>query len=465
MDIILASLGPGDESGLSLGALAAMEAHHTVFATLQNDCAAWLLKNRDLSYESLDDVYESAQDFDELTQTCVARMLALVKEKGTIVYAAAGGLGDGLLTALFAAGQKAGVTFSVETGAGYGELAALLSGGADRATLCPAASFTADCINPRLTLVITEVDNPILAGEIKLMLSDRYDDETPVHVIYGKTCTQVPLYAIDQLEKYSHLCSIVLPRLDIMALKRYDFTGLCEIVAILRGQDERFAGCPWDMEQTHKSLRGDLVEEAYEVLAAMEDDDPYTLADELGDLLLQVVLHTQIAREFSEFSMTDVTTAICEKMIHRHPHIFADGDAKTADQVLAAWDGLKRDEKGLSTVTDSMHEVPRDLPALVRVQKMAKRAARAGKRHPIRKRLSMPFAKRQKLCKQATKRPAAIFSGCAPCLLWPAGATANWLWKTPFPALSNALPPSKRAAAKKLPSGANEFVRFDHASS
>lgn len=396
MHIILASLGAGDETGLSLGALHAITTHHTVFATLQNDCAAWLCKNHDFSYESLDDIYESAQDFDELTENAVARLLTRAKEKGTLVYAAAGGLGDGLLCALFAEGQAQGATFSVETGAGYGELAALLSGGADRAILCPAASFAPECINPRLTLVITEVDNPMLAAEIKLMLCERYDDETPVHVVFGKTCQQMPLYAIDQLEKYSHLCAIVLPRLDIMALKRYDFTGLCEIVAILRGQNESFPGCPWDMEQTHKTLRGDLVEEAYEVLAAMEDDDPFTLADELGDLLLQVVLHTQIAQEFDEFTMTDVATAICQKMIHRHPHIFADGGAKTADQVLAAWDGLKRGEKGLATVTDSMHEVPRDLPALVRVQKMAKRASRAGEKAPERDALVKALSEKAK---------------------------------------------------------------------
>ncbi|MBE2205151.1 MAG: nucleoside triphosphate pyrophosphohydrolase [Chthoniobacterales bacterium] len=149
-------------------------------------------------------------------------------------------------------------------------------------------------------------------------------------------------------------------------------TRLCEIVARLRAPD----GCPWDREQTHASLRGALIEECYEVLDAIERADDSNLREELGDLLLHVVMHAQMARERAAFSFEEVAAEICAKMIRRHPHVFGDKLAGDSQEVLRQWEKIKRAEKGESSgIFDSL---PASLPALLRAQNVQKKAGRNG---------------------------------------------------------------------------------------
>ena len=156
--------------------------------------------------------------------------------------------------------------------------------------------------------------------------------------------------------------------------EKYDFDDLCAVMKILRGE----GGCPWDREQTHESIRKNFIEETYEVAEAIDTKDRKLLCEELGDVLLQVVFHTQIETEIGGFDIEDVTTGIVKKLIYRHPHIFGDVAAETADKVLENWDALKAKEKHRETVTDSMRSVARPLPALMRADKVGKRAAKVG---------------------------------------------------------------------------------------
>ena len=149
------------------------------------------------------------------------------------------------------------------------------------------------------------------------------------------------------------------------------FTGLRRVIATLRGPE----GCPWDRVQTHESLRPYLLEETYESLAALDESDPPKLAEELGDLLLQVLLHTQIAEEAGEFSMEDVVYSIASKLVRRHPHVFADSVAETPDAVMTQWDELKRRERGTKSALDG---IPQALPALARAQAVQRRVSNAG---------------------------------------------------------------------------------------
>ena len=148
------------------------------------------------------------------------------------------------------------------------------------------------------------------------------------------------------------------------------FDELVAIIARLRGTD----GCPWDREQTHASLKGNLTEEAYEVLEAIDGGDRDELCEELGDLLLQVVLHAQIADDDGDFNIGDVIESISTKLIHRHPHVFGDGEAKDAAQVIANWEELKRGEGKGSLLSG----IPRDMPALSYAQAVQRRVARVG---------------------------------------------------------------------------------------
>ncbi len=154
--------------------------------------------------------------------------------------------------------------------------------------------------------------------------------------------------------------------------ERYTLDDLVEIVSLLRCED----GCPWDKEQTHSSIRMDLIEETYEVIDAIDQDDPEMLREELGDLLLQVVFHTQIERESDRFTMEDVCTDICQKLITRHPHVFSTVQADTTEEVLKNWDAIKEKSKNQTTRTETLRAVPKTLPALMRAQKTFKRAAK-----------------------------------------------------------------------------------------
>ncbi len=156
--------------------------------------------------------------------------------------------------------------------------------------------------------------------------------------------------------------------------ERYDVSDLIDIVEILRSP----GGCPWDMEQDHKSIRRDFLEETYEVIEAINKDDKDLLLEELGDVLLQVVFHTQIEREKGAFELSDVADGICKKMIERHPHVFGDVNAETSEQVLENWDVIKKRTKQQKTQTESMLSIPREFPALMRADKVQKKASKVG---------------------------------------------------------------------------------------
>ena len=158
----------------------------------------------------------------------------------------------------------------------------------------------------------------------------------------------------------------------LLGKESYDFDDLVLIVTLLRSE----GGCPWDMEQTHKSLRKGFIEETYEVIEAIDTENPTLLREELGDVLLQIVFHADIEREEGRFDMSGVANDICAKLIHRHPHVF--GEVKVSDtaEVLSNWEKIKGVEKQRVTHTDKLRSIPPMLPALMRAQKVGKKSAR-----------------------------------------------------------------------------------------
>ena len=157
----------------------------------------------------------------------------------------------------------------------------------------------------------------------------------------------------------------------LLSLERYSFDDLCDIVTILRSN----VGCPWDKEQTHKSLRRDFIEETYEVIEAIDTEDPKLLREELGDVLLQIVFHADIEHEEGRFDIEDVANDISAKLIHRHPHVFGELKLDNSEDVLANWDKIKGVEKQRNTLTDKLRSIPPMLPALMRAQKVGKKAS------------------------------------------------------------------------------------------
>lgn len=161
---------------------------------------------------------------------------------------------------------------------------------------------------------------------------------------------------------------------ELLNKTEYDFYDLCDVVRVLRSD----VGCPWDREQDHRSIRNDLIEETYEVIEAIDNDDPVLLREELGDVMLQAVFHSLIEEENGRFDINGVTDEICKKLIHRHPHVFGNVIADTTDKVLENWDKIKSDEKARATVYSQMESIPPMLPALMRARKIGARAAKVG---------------------------------------------------------------------------------------
>lgn len=158
----------------------------------------------------------------------------------------------------------------------------------------------------------------------------------------------------------------------LIVKEEFGFEDLVDIMTVLRSVE----GCPWDREQTHESIRNDFIEETYEVIEAIDTQDPVLLREELGDVMLQIVFHSRISEENGGFNVNDVCSDICKKLIHRHPHVFGELEVKpeTGKEVLDVWNKIKSDEKQRITVTDKLKAIPPMLPALMRAQKVGKKA-------------------------------------------------------------------------------------------
>ena len=163
-------------------------------------------------------------------------------------------------------------------------------------------------------------------------------------------------------------------RVDFTFQEHYGIDDLLRIMELLRSPD----GCPWDKEQTHESIRMNLLEEAYETVEAIDRRDSEALCEELGDVLLQVVFHSRMEQETGGFGFAQVTDGICKKLIERHPHVFGTVQADTTDEVLSNWEQIKQRQKQQTTAAQTLHSVPMTFPALMRAQKVQKRAAKAG---------------------------------------------------------------------------------------
>lgn len=331
-------------------------------------CAAWLNENG-IPFESLDALYEACEDFDEHARAAADAVVKAATD-GDVVYGVADVRDRSVPLIVRAAGERAAVL------AGPPAEGALLSFVSGETRSVEASDWQDFHLSAREHCLIRELDSRELAAEVKLRLMEVYPEETEIWLLNGEAAPEAtPLYALDRAGHYDHrTCALVPAQRSITALERYDFEHLNEILRILCAPD----GCPWDRVQTHESLRTCILEEAYEVMDAIDAGDMDHLYDELGDMLLQVAIHAEIARRHGEFDISDVTTAICEKMIQRHTHIFGGDTAGDADQVLDLWSRNKMKERGQKTHAEAMLDVTRTLPSLLRAVKVLKRCAEAG---------------------------------------------------------------------------------------
>lgn len=325
-------------------------------------CAEWLEKN-EIAYETLDALYESCEDFDEHIEAA-ADAVCTAAEQGDVAYGVFD-VRDRTVAELMERRPK-----DVRLIAGPPVEGALFAYAQGAVQLLEASDWEAYKLSSGRTALVRELDNRELASEVKLKLMDCYPDESVVYVRTSGGIARTHLYNLDRMKEYDHRTCVLVPgEKDLKKLERYDFERFQEVISTLLGP----FGCPWDKAQTHESLRTYMIEEAYEVVNAIDEDDPYHLYDELGDMLLQIALHAEIANQHGEFDMMDVTTAISEKMISRHSHVFGKDHTDDVEQVVDLWSRNKMAERGQTTYTESMQDIARSLPAMLRAKKVLKR--------------------------------------------------------------------------------------------
>ncbi|MDD2503585.1 MAG: nucleoside triphosphate pyrophosphohydrolase [Clostridia bacterium] len=375
-------LGTGRHEELTLGALEALERGSKVILRTSCHGIASFLQERGISFSSLDDIYKSSKTFDDIYPEMIKKILAAARN-GNVVLGVPGHpmLGERLTFELIKEVEDSDYQLEIISGIsqGHSVLAAIQQCAVEGIKILSAAELPQAQLDPGIPTLITGLDNKILAAEIKLKLLTIYPPEVKIIISRlnqeaASEIEEIFLHMLDHSRNFDHTSCLYLPALELKDLNRYKFRHLVEIMEMLRAPE----GCPWDREQSHESLKQYLIEETYEVLEAVDLKDMNKLAEELGDVLLQVVFHAQVAREHGEFDIGDVITEVCEKMIHRHTHIFGDVHVNSAEQVIDNWEAIKKEEKGLKSHTQVLKDIPRILPALMRSCKVQKKAALAG---------------------------------------------------------------------------------------
>ncbi|MBR4457652.1 MAG: nucleoside triphosphate pyrophosphohydrolase [Clostridia bacterium] len=376
--VTVVTLGPGNPNYLTRQAEKALrEARHLILRTSRHRTADWL-RDEGIAFTDFDALYDRYDSFDELHRA-MAEALWLEAERHPVTFAVQDAITDGAVRCLRET-QPDGASLRVIPGISASDVALAEAGiVGDGWLIVPASDIGRVTPDPEWPLLVTEIDDRILAGEVKLHLAALYGDEAPVLFCPSTAKTsrkpsRITLCELDRQPAYDHTVCAVLPPAGLTDRDRYGFEDLVRIMARLRGE----GGCPWDSAQTHQSLRKYLLEEAYEAAGAIDEDDMAHLADELGDVLLQIVFHADIGRSSGEFDITDVTSAICRKMIRRHTHIFGEDRCETADQVSDNWERIKREERHQRTQSEVLRDVSKALPALTRAAKVQKKAAQVG---------------------------------------------------------------------------------------
>jgi len=381
--IILLGLGPGDPGLLTYQAWELLGSIDEIYLrTRQHPVVDSFPAG--LQVHSFDDLYERAGSFAEVYAQIVEEVLALGRRAEGVVYAIPGHpfVAEATGPEIARRAQQEDIPVQVVEGLSFLE-PALTALGLDpfpHTALVDALELVSAHIPPfppSTPAIIAQIHSQAVASDVKLTLMSLYPDGHPVKLVHAAGTPQtlvesLSLYEIDRSPHIGLLTALYVPPLGPAA----SFEAFQEIIAHLRAPD----GCPWDKEQTHQTLRPHLLEEAYEVLAALDAGDTGAMREEFGDLLLQVVLHAQIASDYNEFTMSDVLQGIHTKIVHRHPHVFGDVDLKNVEGVLQNWERLKEAERNANGKSDTglLDGVALALPALVQAEEYQKRAARVG---------------------------------------------------------------------------------------
>ncbi|MBW8351503.1 nucleoside triphosphate pyrophosphohydrolase [Bacillus sp. IITD106] len=382
-EILVIGLGSGDLNQLPLGVYKSLkQGGRLILRTKEHPVVEELLRE-DIHFESFDDVYEKHDQFEAIYEEITETLLNMAAAEN-IKYAVPGHpmVAERTVQLLLERGSSRGVKVKIGGGQSFLDslFAAVKVDPVEGFQLLDGTILRKEQIRIDQHVIIAQVYDAFVASDVKLTLMEKYPDDYEVVIVTaaGSTLEQIkkiPLYELDRQIKLDNLTSVYVPPISTRELSFKEFSTLREIIAELRGPD----GCPWDKEQTHESLKKYLIEEAYELLDAIDRDDIDNMIEELGDVLLQIMLHAQIGEDEGMFSIEDVIEALSEKMVRRHPHVFGDVQAENSEQVVANWAEIKAKEKSPEARGKSLlDETGKGLPALLKSFDYQKLAAKVG---------------------------------------------------------------------------------------
>ena len=380
--ITIVGLGPGDPELITRQAWRVLaEAGEAYLRTERFPGTAGLPPG--LRLHTFDHLYDEFESFEQVYDRMAEELIVLGQRQAGVVFAVPGDptVGEATVTRLRTAAEAGGLPLQLIAGISFVEPSLALIGvdALDGLSVADAAELAGrhhPTFPPEHHVLIGQLHSRLVASDVKLTLLNQYAADHRVALITSAGTPQaaaewLPLHELDQRSDFDVLTSLYLTP----AAAGSSFESFQETVAHLRAPE----GCPWDREQTHQSLRQHLLEEAYEALEAIDQQDMEALQEELGDMMLQLVLQTQIASESGDFQMSDVLRSINDKLIRRHPHVFGDAQVEEVDQVLHNWEALKAAERKAGGKKESaLDGVPSTLPALATALEIQSRAARVG---------------------------------------------------------------------------------------
>ncbi|MBI5992238.1 nucleoside triphosphate pyrophosphohydrolase [Clostridium perfringens] len=374
-------LGPGAYEALTIGALKELKNNKNIYFRTEKHPTVDFLKDEGIKFESYDHAYEKYDSFDDVYKYIAEDLITKIKDDEDLIYAVPGHplVAEKSVINLIELCKENNIQYEVLPAVSFVDamMEALQVDPIEGVKIIDAFDMKNQILDKRVGTIITQVYNNFIASEVKLRLLEGYEDDTEIIFVRAagveglESIRKIPLYELDWQEDIDYLTSIYIPK-DLGNKK--DFQDLLDIIETLRNP----GGCPWDREQTHESLKSALLEECYEVIDAIENEDEDDLIEELGDVLLQVVFHASIGKEDGYFDIMDVIGGISNKMINRHPHVFGNEKANTSEQVLVNWDEIKKEEKGIKTLTEEMQNIAKSLPATTRAYKVQKKAKKVG---------------------------------------------------------------------------------------
>ncbi len=378
--ISIVGLGPGDYSQISQGALEILQSGSKIFLRTEKHPTVDVLKET-IQYTSLDYFYDNGKDFEEVYYK-ISEFIIKSSKEGDVVYAVPGHprVAEKTVRIIESMANEKGI--EVETIASMSFVDAMFNylgiDPADGFKLLDAFEIENSYIDTNTNMIITQVYDHFIASNLKLILLENYDYDQEVCIVTGagvknlESKTYIPLHELDRVEnEFNYLSSLYIPKTN---KKMYNtINELQEIMSILRGTN----GCDWDKKQTHQSLKKYIIEESYELCQAIDNDDIDEIIEELGDILLQVIFHCQIGQEEGYFDLREVINGISTKLIHRHPHVFDNKDLDM-NEFERTWEELKQEEKGESSISEGLKRIPTYLPALIKSEKIQKKAALVG---------------------------------------------------------------------------------------